>query len=112
MEAVLILWRLAVIVSVFAFPQLLGLLLYLRLRRAPRWFAVIASSLAPAVVFFFLAPIFFFAGLREAQAAGELTCGMPVVAALMFFFTGFIAQFFGSLIMQALLFKRRRSAGI
>ena len=107
MEELLIMWRLALMVSVFAFPQLLGLLLYLRLSRAPRWLAVIASALAPAIVFFFLAPIFFFSGIREAQAAGELTCGMPALAALLFFFTGIIVQLLGSLIMQALLFRRR-----
>ncbi len=94
--------------SVFIFPQLLGVLLYLRLSRAPRWLAVTASTLVPTLVWVFLAPIFLFAGVREAQTAGAVTCGMPAYGALLLLFAGTIMQVFISLIVQVLLLQRRR----
>jgi hypothetical protein len=112
MESLLALWRLSLLVSIFAFPQLLGILLCFRLSRAPRWLAAIAGTLAPGVFFFWLAPLFLFAGLREAYARGEITCGMPALAALFFLFAGAIIQVFLSLIVQVVLFQRRRHAAV
>jgi hypothetical protein len=110
MESLLAVWRLSLLVGIFAFPQLLGILFYFRFSRAPRWLAAIAATLAPGLVFFWLAPLFLFAGLREAYARGEITCGMPAVAALFFLFAGTIFQVFLSVIVQVVLFKRRRRA--
>ena len=73
-------WRILLLASVFVFPHLLGILLYYRLRWAPGWIARTVAGLAPAVIFFWLAPILFFAGIREAAASG-MNCGMPAVAA-------------------------------
>ena len=67
--------------SILIFPQLLGILLYYRLSRAPRWIAVIAAALLPAIIFFWLAPMFLFAGIREAYARDPSGCGMPAAAA-------------------------------
>src|SRR5258705_5279014 len=103
MESLLAVWRLSLLVSIFAFPQLLGILLYFRLSRAPRWLAAIAATLAPGVFFFWLARQLLFAGLREAYARGEITCGMPALAALFFLFAGTIIQVFISLIVQLVL---------
>ena len=107
MESLVIAWRILVLVSVFAFPQLLGILLYFRLSRAPRWLAVTASIIAPAIVFFLLAQIFLFAGLREVESRGR-TCGMPVVAALGALFFGTIIQLALGVISQLILRAIRR----
>lgn len=77
-------WGYVLFASVVVFPHLLGILLYYRLRWAPGWIARTAASLAPAVIFFWLAPILFFAGIREAAARGEMSCGMPAVFVGMF----------------------------
>ena len=106
MESFLIAWRSLLFASIFAFPLLLGTLLYFRLSRAPRWLAVIAGTVAPAIIFFWLAPIFFFAGLREAYAYGE-TCGMPVFGAMLLVFTGTIIELMLGLVTQAALSARR-----
>ena len=74
-------WRLLLLASLFVFPQLLGILLSLRLSRFPRWIGRVLGVLVPALSFFFLAPHFFFAGIREAAAKGDLNCGMPAMAA-------------------------------
>ena len=108
METLLIVWRFVLLASILVFPQLFGILLYYRLRRAPRWLAVIAAVLAPAVVFFFLSPIFFFAGIREAYARGDRGCGMPALAATFFVFAGTIVQLFAGLFAQVVLSARRR----
>ena len=108
METLVIIGRIAQDLCTVVFPQVLGVLLYFRLHRAPGWVRVIASTLAPAVIFFFLAPILLFAGLREAQVAGKLNCGMPAMGAILLLYVGTIFQLFMSLIVQGVLFRRRR----
>ena len=81
MESLLIVWNLILFLSLFVFTQLLGVLLYLRLARLPKWLARGLSLLGTTFAFFFLSPIFFFAGIREAQLRGEVICGLPVMAA-------------------------------
>jgi hypothetical protein len=61
------LWRLILLMSLFVFAQLLGVLLYLRLSRLPSWLAHVIGVVGSTLVFFYLSPVFFFAGLREAQ---------------------------------------------
>ena len=100
METLIIAGRLLETASVLIFPQLLGVLLYIRIRRL-KWFARIVAVLVPSLVFFFLSPIFFFAGIREAQARDELTCGMPALGALMLVFIGTLLEFGGALILHA-----------
>jgi len=106
MESALIAGRLLLLISTFVFPQLLGVLLYFRLTRFPRWIAFTLGVLTPPALFFFLAPSFFFDGLREAQLKGE-TCGMPAVAAGVLVLLGTVAQVFVSLIVQGYLFSER-----
>ena len=107
MQSLLIAWRFLLLISIFAFPQLLGILLYFRLSWAPRWVAAIAGAIAPAILFVLLAPIFFFAGIREAYANGE-RCGMPAFGALMLLFAGTIIQLVFGLFTQLILRVSRR----
>lgn len=107
MESLVQAWRFLLLAGVFVFPQLLGLLLFYRLHFAPRWVARSASILAPAFLFFWLAPIVFFAGIREAAARGEMDCGMPAVAAGIFLIFGTIIQLVLSLVTHAVLSRRK-----
>lgn len=102
MESFSTVWRLLLLVSLFVFPQLLGILLYLRLSPASRWLAAIAAVLAPGLMFFWFAPIFFFARLPEASAARP-SCGLPVLGTLVFLFIGTTIQLGLGLIIQAAL---------
>ena len=112
MESILMLGRLLSFISLLVFPQLLGVLLYFRLRRLPNWLAVTLAALTPSLVFFFLSPLFFFAGFKEAQARGELTCGMPAIAALVMVFNGSIMELVGGIIVQSVLNARRRRSAV
>lgn len=87
MESKLIAWRLLLLGSLFVFPQLLGILLYFRLSRAPRWLAALAAMLAPAIIFVWLAPILLFEGLRKADATRPV-CGMPALGGILILFAG------------------------
>ena len=107
MESFLIAWRFVLLTGVFAFTQLLGILLYFRLSRVPRFIAVIAGILAPAVFFVLLAPIFLFAGIHGASAAGG-NCGMPAFGAILALYAGAIIQLVVGLIIQVALLVRRR----
>jgi hypothetical protein len=110
MQTLLIVWRLLLTASIFVFPLLLTLLLYYRLGRAPRWVTAIAVVLAPAIFFVFLAPIFLFAGVREAQARGDGECGMPAMAAVLFLYAGTALELGLGLLTVAFLTARRRRA--
>lgn len=88
MESLRIVWDLLLLLSLFVFTQLLGVLLCFRLARLPRWLARSFSVVGATLAFFWLAPIFFFAGLREAQLRGEVTCGLPAMAAVFMLLIG------------------------
>lgn len=107
MESLLVAWRLLLMAGIFAFPVLLGVLLYFRLDRAPRWVAAMATILAPAVFFVWLAPIYLFADVRAAQARGA-SCGMPAMAAALFLYAGIALELaFGVVTLAALSAGRR-----
>jgi heat shock protein HslJ len=108
-DLVLIVLRFLMLISLFAFPQLFGILLYFRLRRTSRWLAVIAASLAPAILFFWLAQIFLFAGLREAYPNG-MRCGTPLIGVLFGLLAGTVIQLVLGVITHAVLATRRRHA--
>jgi hypothetical protein len=107
MQSTLIVWRWLLLISTFVFPQVLGVLLYFRLIQSSRWLAYILAVLTPAALFLYLAPSFFFAGLREAQLKGEVRCGMPVVAAVFMVLIGTAAQVFAGLLVQQYLFRKQ-----
>lgn len=104
-------WRLVLLASLFIFPQLLGVLLCLRLTRFPKWIGRVLGVIVPALSFFFLAPYFFFAGMREAAERGELNCGMPAMAAAFMLLAGTGIHFLIALVVQAYLSKRQRMTG-
>lgn len=80
-------WEYFLFASVVVFPHLLGILLFYRLHWAPRWIARTAAIIAPAVIFFWLAWIVLFGGLRGVAASG-MTCGNAVVFAGIFVLFG------------------------
>src|SRR6185295_12658533 len=107
METLVAAWRFSLLASVFVFPQLLGVLLYYRLKWAPGWVARTVAILAAAVVFYWLGAIFFFAGIREAGARGEANCGMPALFAAFALLTGTVIQVVLGLATHAVLRRRK-----
>lgn len=103
----LVVWRLLLLFGTFALPQLLGLLLYFRLRRFPEWLAHVVGVLAPATLFFYLAPLFFFPDVHEAQLKDEIRCGMPALAGAFMILLGTAAEVFVALAVQLYMFSRR-----
>jgi hypothetical protein len=64
------------------------------------------SFLTPAALFFYLSPLFFFAGLREAQLSGKVTCGMPALAAGVMVLFGTAAQMLVGFGVQLYSFRK------
>ena len=108
MESLLIFWRLLALGSMFVFPQLLGVLLYFRLVHRSRWLAFALGFLVPAVLFLFLAPLFFFAGFPESNRQGG--CGLASMAAALIVVAGTAAELIVSVPVQLYLFRRHRSS--
>lgn len=109
MQSMMALWGLLLLISTFVVPQLLGVLLHFRLLRFSKWLAFIFGALTPPVLFFFLAPHFFFAGLREAASQRDVVCGMPVFAATVMVLLGIGAQVLIALMVQVCLFRKLRN---
>jgi hypothetical protein len=109
MESLTVIWNLLLLLSVFVFPQLLGVLLRLRLTRFPRWLACVFGIVSVVLSFFYLSSIFFLAGLREASARGEVNCGMPALAAAFLVLIGTGIQFCAATVVHLLLSRRART---
>ena len=109
METLFIIGRWLLFLSLFGFTQLLGVLLYYRLTRLPKWLARGFCVVVTGFAFLFLSPIFFFAGLREAQLRGEINCGMPAMAATLMVFIGTGFQLAIAAAIHSWLFFRSRA---
>jgi hypothetical protein len=109
MESSFIIWRVLLMLSLFLFTQLIGVLLYYTLARLPKWLAHGLSILATGLAFFYLAPIFFFAGVREAQLRGPVGCGMPAMAAAFLVLIGTGFQLFVAVAIHIWLVRRGRT---
>jgi uncharacterized membrane protein len=103
------LWESISLLSTYVLPQLLGVLLYFRLLRFSKWLAFALGVLAPAVIFYFVSPAFFYAGMREAAAQGALMCGTPFLVAAAMVLSGTVASLLIAIFVQVgiLLCKRR-----
>jgi hypothetical protein len=108
MESIVIISRWLTLLSVFVFTQLLGVLLYFRLTRIPKWLAHGLCVVAAALAFFYLSPLFFFAGVREAQLRGEVTCGLPAFAAAVMVLLGSGFQLFVAAALHVWWARRRK----
>ncbi len=100
-------WKLLLVAGNLVFPQLLGVLLYFRLSRVPRWIAAIAAALAPAVFFFWFTRLLMIAGFREAYPHGT-NCGMPALAAAVLLLAGTTIQLIGGVFTQIIFALARR----
>jgi hypothetical protein len=102
------LWAFLSLLSTFVLPQLLGVLLYFQVIRFSKWLAFVLGVLVPGFAFFFVGQAFFFAGIREVAAKGEMTCGMPAVAAGVIFLLATAFSFVVAFLVQlGFLIKRR-----
>jgi uncharacterized membrane protein len=103
------LWESISLLSTYVLPQLLGVLLYVRLVRFSQWLAFALAVLAPAVIFYFVSPAFFYAGVREAAETGKITCGMPFLMAASRVLSGTVASLIIAIFVQIgiILFRRR-----
>lgn len=101
-------WILLLLLSTFVFPQLLGILLYFRLVGMSRWLAFAVGVLVPAVLFFFLAPLFFLPGVQAVQQNSQSGCGMPGLAAAFMMLAGTAAELIVALPIQLHLLRRNR----
>jgi len=98
--------------SLFVFTQLLGLLLYFRLGLLPKWLAHGLCVVGTTFAFFYLAPIVFFAGIREAQHKGPVNCGMPALAAAFLLLVGTGFQLFIAAAIHFWLSRRGRTRNV
>lgn len=101
-------WKFMLLAGILVFPQLLGILLYFRLSRVPRWVAAIAAALAPAVFFFWFTRLLMIAGFQRAYPDGHAPCGMPALAAAFLLLAGTVAQLMGGVFTQIVLAMVRR----
>ena|ERR1041385_4029026 len=106
METLHVIWNFASLFSVFAVPQLLGVLVYFRLRRLRKLLAHIAGFLLTTTSFLCLSYLFFL--YLPAKAHPEEGCGLPLMGALLMTMGGTVMTISISLAVQAILMQRTR----
>lgn len=110
MEILQTLWSLFSLLSVMIMPQLLGALVYYRLKRF-HLFAHLVGIILPPVVFLLLSSVLVFsAAQREAEMRGELVCGTFTGMMAMALLVGAGLQAVFSLIAQLAIHVRHRAA--
>lgn len=109
MDSIQPIWNLFLLFSLFALPQLIGVLAYFRIRRLHHLLAHLAGFLIPPALFFYFSRMVFTHPAHEGQAEGG--CGMAAVAAGFIILGGTAMQMFFSLVSQLLL-RVGRKAGV
>jgi hypothetical protein len=106
MDTILDIWRWLQLLGVLIVPQLLGLLIYCRIRKHHDFLAHLAGFVIPPVLFFYLTRLFLLASAQEIQSQGERVCGTAagMMALVVLFGTGL--QLFFSLLTQLALHAR------
>jgi hypothetical protein len=105
METLQIIWSFTSLFSLFAVPQLLGVLIYFRLRRFGRGFAHVAGVLLTTTSFICLSYLFFL--YLPAKAHPDERCGLPLMAAMFTMMGGTAITVIMSVVSQAILNRRK-----
>ncbi len=101
MEALQITWNLLTLFSIFAVPQLLGVLIYFRIRGFSRLLAHVVGFLLATTSYVYLAGLFLI--YLPAKAHPEERCGLPLLGALYLVFLTTFVTIFASIIVQVIL---------
>jgi hypothetical protein len=107
METLQITWSSLSLFSLFAVPQLLGVLIYFRLRRFRKVLAHVAGFLLTTTAFFCLAD--FLLVYLPAKAHPDERCGLALMGGVFMVLGGTLITIFASLTIQLIL-KNRSSA--
>lgn len=110
MEALQVILNLFMLFSLWAVPQLLGVLLYFRLRRRHNFLAHLAGFIIPPVLFFYLARIVLVYSYYKAHP-NEL-CGGALIGAAFIILFGTVAQLIFGMIIQLKLQGRYRASAM
>ena len=108
METLQVIWNFTSLFSVFAVPQLLGVLIYFRLQRFRRGLAHVAGFLLTTGSFISLSYLFFL--YLPAKAHPEERCGLPLMGALFVTMAGTVITVFFSVTIQLILRQRARTS--
>ena len=108
MESIQTIWNLFLFFSVLALPQLLGVLVYFRIRRFQNLLAHLVGFLIPPALYFYFSWLLFVYLPHKDHA--EEGCGMAAVAAGFIVLIGTGAQIIFSLIAQLVLRSRHRAS--
>ena len=112
MQTVLTLWRLLEMFGMISVPQLLGVLVYFRIRKYQDFLAHFVGFLVPPILFFYLSRVMLIATAQEIQSSEGRVCGtfLGMMVIMILFGTG--VQMFVSLIAQLMLHCRHRASHI
>jgi hypothetical protein len=110
MESVYVAWNLFMLFSLWAVPQLLGVLAYFRLRRRHDYLAHLAGFLMPPVLFFFLARIVLVYSYYKAHPDDR--CGGALIGTAFIILFGMATQLIFGLIAQLVLHGRHRAGAV
>lgn len=111
METALLIWWWLELLGLLGVPQLLGVLVYFRLRKRHDFMAHLAGFLTPPLLFFYLCRMFLLSWAYEPQTQAGRTCGTYLGVMVFVILSGTALQACFGLIAQQLLHARHRTGG-
>jgi hypothetical protein len=109
MEALSTFWNFLLLGGLIAFPQLLGVLVYFKLRPVHRWLGRVAGTLLPVILFIGFSWMIFV--YRYYKLHPDDSCGGQLFGASLLVLVGSAIEIGLSVVVQVLLYRAaRRSA--
>jgi len=103
MEALSTLWNFLLLFCLIAFPQLLGVLVYFKLKPVHRWLARVAGTLLPVIVFIGFSWMVFI--YRYYKLHPDDRCGGQLFGASLFILIGTVLEIVLSVVVQVRLHR-------
>jgi hypothetical protein len=103
MEALSTIWNFLLLFGLIAFPQLLGVLVYFKLKPVHRWLGRIAGTLLPVIVFIGFSWMVFV--YRYYKLHPDDSCGGQLLGASLFVLMGAVLEIVLGVVAQVLLHR-------
>ena len=110
METLQVALNLFMLFSLWVVPQLLGVLIYFRLKRRHDFLAHLVGFIIPPILFFYLARIVLVYSYYKAHPDDH--CGGALIGAALIILFGTVAQLIFGLVAQFVLHGRHRASAV
>ena len=110
METLTTIWNFLLLGCLIAFPQLLGVLVYFKLKPVHRWLGLVAGTLLPVILFIGFSWMIFI--YRYYRLHPDDSCGGQLFGASLIVLMGAVLEIVLSVVVQVLLHRSAAAAAV